>query len=401
MNDLEQFLRRASRGLWGRERQTVRRELESHIQHRANRYEVSGSSHNDAIKLAIADLGAPREISAGMRSAYTVPNTIRVGVMASALSVLALMGMQFGKAHVVGTTRYPTPACLESNRENFRAGPRTFFPCEDGLNINLVHLQNLLEPLGVSFGPSAIKNATAVRFPGGKPIRLIEWSDMYLQEDDGAVFLTPIVKGYISLWEFWAALRETQLPITIEGFEQPKIRVGRTAFSLPSSPATVKGLSTTWMPLSKELEAYFFGQDNDVAYLTGDLSRFGREVIEPTQRFGREVIEPTQRFEYTIRTNLEPGSIVVVLSRELVTWRRERPTPEKIRRACLIPVAADGTIRYTSFSRDLSIGSIGGVQRGLNDGRATVALARFTGQLGLRATALEAIAPESIEIESR
>jgi hypothetical protein len=390
MTDLEKFLRQATRGLWGRERQTVRRELESHIRQRSNRYEVSGSSEVEAIKLAIADLGKPREISSGMKGVYAIPSTVRVGVMASALSVLALMGMQFGKAHVVGTTRYPTPACLESNRESFRAGPRTFFPCEDGLNINLVHLQNLLEPLGVSFGPSVIKNATAVRFPGGKPIRLIEWSDMYLQEDDGAVFLTPIVKGYISLWEFWAALRETQLPITIEGFEQPQIRVGRTAFTLPSSPATVKGLSTTWMPLSRELEAYFFGQDNDVAYLTGDLSRFGREVIEPTQRF-----------EYTIRTNLEPGSIVVVLSRELATWRRERPTPEKIRRACLIPVAADGTIRYTSFSRDLAIGSIGAVQRGLNDGRTTVALARFTGQLGLRATALEAIAPESIEIESR
>jgi hypothetical protein len=390
MTDLEKFLRASTRGLWGRERQTVRRELESHIRQRSNRYEVSGSNQNDAIKLAIADLGEAREISSGMKGVYAIPTTVRVGVLAAALSVLALMGMQFGKAHVVGTIRYPTPACLESNRETFRAGPRTVFPCEDGLNINLVHLQNLLEPLGVGFGPSTIKNAIAVRFPGGKPIRLIEWSDMYLQEDDGAVFLTPIVKGYISLYDFWRALRETELPITIEGFEQPKIRVGRTAFTLPSSPATVKGLSTTWMPLSKELEAYFFGQDNDVAYLTGDLSRFGHEIIEPSQRF-----------EYTIRTNLEPGTIMVVLSRERMTWRRERPTPEKIRRACLISVAADGTIRYTSFSRDLTIGSIGAVQRGLNDGRATVALARFTGQLGLRATALQAIAPGSIKIESR
>jgi hypothetical protein len=390
MTDLEKFLRASTRGLWGRERQTVRQELESHIRQRSNRYEISGSSEVEAIKLAIADLGEAREISSGMKGVYAIPATVRIGVLAAALSVLALMGMQFGKAHVVGTVRYPTPACLESNRESFRAGPRTFFPCEDGLNINIVHLQKLLEPLGVSFGPSAIKNATAVRFPGGEPIRLIEWSDLYLQEDDGAVFLTPIVKGYISLWEFWMALRETELPITIEGFEQPKIRVGRTAFTLPSSPATVKGLSTTWMPLSRELEAYFFGQDNDVAYLTGDLSRFGREIIEPSQRF-----------EYTIRTNLEPGSIVVVLSRERVTWRRERPTPEKIRRACLIPVAADGTIRYTSFSRDLAIGSIGAVQRGLNDGRTTVALARFTGQLGLRATALEPVAPESTKIESR
>jgi hypothetical protein len=94
MTDLKKFLRASTRGLWGRERQTVKRELESHIRHRANRYEVSGSSHNDAIKLAIADLGAPREISAGMHSAYTIPNTIRACVIAVTLSSFLLASTQ-------------------------------------------------------------------------------------------------------------------------------------------------------------------------------------------------------------------------------------------------------------------------------------------------------------------
>jgi hypothetical protein len=83
--------------LWGRERQTVRRELESHIRQRAQRYEISGSSHNEAIKLAIADLGEAREISAGMRSAYTIPNTIRACVLAAALSSFLLTSTQTKK----------------------------------------------------------------------------------------------------------------------------------------------------------------------------------------------------------------------------------------------------------------------------------------------------------------
>jgi hypothetical protein len=94
MTDLEKFLRASTRGLWGRERQTVRQELESHIRHRAIRYEISGSSHTDAINLAIADLGAPREISAGMRSTYTIPNTIRACVIAAALSSFLLASTQ-------------------------------------------------------------------------------------------------------------------------------------------------------------------------------------------------------------------------------------------------------------------------------------------------------------------
>jgi hypothetical protein len=94
MTELEKFLRASTRGLWGRERQTVRKELESHIRHRANRYEVSGSNQNDAIKLAIADLGEAREINVGMRSAYTIPNTIRVFVLAAALSSFLLTSTQ-------------------------------------------------------------------------------------------------------------------------------------------------------------------------------------------------------------------------------------------------------------------------------------------------------------------
>ena len=98
MTELEKFLRQASRGLWGRERQIVRRELESHVRHRANRYEISGSSESEAIKLAIADLGEAREISAGMKGVYSVPTTVRAGVLTVALATFVFMGAQLSTA---------------------------------------------------------------------------------------------------------------------------------------------------------------------------------------------------------------------------------------------------------------------------------------------------------------
>ena len=122
MTDLEKFLCQASRGLWGRERQTVRRELESHIRHRAQRYEVSGSSEVEAIKLAIADLGEAREISSGMKGVYSVPTTIRAGVLTAALATFVFMGAQLSTAQITGTTVYPTEACLLDRKLSFKIG---------------------------------------------------------------------------------------------------------------------------------------------------------------------------------------------------------------------------------------------------------------------------------------
>jgi hypothetical protein len=120
MTDLEHFFRESTRGLWGKERQTLRREFESHIRHRANRYQVDGSSETEAIKLAIADLGEAREISAEMKGVYNVPTTIRAGILTAALATFVFMGAQLGTAQVTGTTKFLTPACLEQNHKNFQ-----------------------------------------------------------------------------------------------------------------------------------------------------------------------------------------------------------------------------------------------------------------------------------------
>ena len=120
MTDLEKFLRQASRGLWGRERQTLRRELESHIRQRANRYEVAGSSEIEAINLAISDLGEAREINSGMKGVYSVPTTIRAGVLTAALATFVFMGVQLSTAQVTGTTKFLTPACLDQNQKTFQ-----------------------------------------------------------------------------------------------------------------------------------------------------------------------------------------------------------------------------------------------------------------------------------------
>ena len=208
MTDLEKFLRQASRGLWGRERQTVRRELESHIRHRAQRYEVSGSSEVEAIKLAIADLGEAREINSGMKGVYSVPTTIRAGVLTAALATFLFMGTQLSTAQISG---WSTPTCLKLNSSGYSVSvqenntERDFaLSCEPNfLWISMDSLRPALEPLGVKFSDST-DDYHEVRFPDSLPFRITN-------------------NGGILIFDFVNILKGSNLPIQIEGWDNPKI----------------------------------------------------------------------------------------------------------------------------------------------------------------------------------
>jgi hypothetical protein len=208
MTELEKFLRASTHGLWGRERQTVRKELESHIRHRANRYEISGSSEVEAIKLAIADLGEAHAISSGMKRVYSLPNTIRASVLTAALATFVFMGSQLSTAQISSMS---VPACLKLNTSGYSIGgfenewEKTFaLSCEK--NILLVAMNSLrpaLEQLGVIFEDQDEKYQS-VRFPGG-------WS------------FNVVRNGGILIFDFVDYLKGSNLPVQIEGWDNPKI----------------------------------------------------------------------------------------------------------------------------------------------------------------------------------
>ena len=129
------------------------------------------------------------------------------------------------------------------------------------------------------------------------------------------------------------------------------------------------------------------------------------------QRFTHvPILKPKKTFNHTIQTKMKPGTVVAVLSREgqiivqgmnPITKQTVTETQQKSRYAYLAQVDADGTISYTSFSRTLAAVNVDQVQRGIANGHATIALAKFTGEYTYKTNPLEAVAPETIRIESR
>jgi hypothetical protein len=388
MTDLEKFLRASTRGLWGRERQTVRHELESHIRHRAQRYEVSGSSHNDAIKLAIADLGEAREINSGMKGVYSVPTTIRAGVLTAALATFMFMGTQLSTAQISSMS---VPACLKLSTSGYSIDgfenerERTFaLSCEQ--NILLIAMNSLrpaLEQFGVSFQNQDDKYQS-VRFPEGSSFNVVR-------------------NGGILIFDFVDYLKGSNLPVQIEGWNNPKITVGKNSFTLGSSENRITGSSVYATLLYRDLLMYFPG-------LIGDP--FVRDTADSTLFTQlRKELKPTMpHFVHTIQTKLKPGTVVAVLSKDTF-WLEPKQIPSsesyrfpngvaKFGRAFIAPVADDGTIPYDSGSRGLAIVQPEQMKPTVVNGHAMVALMQFTGHLSQQAM-FEVVAPASIKITSR
>jgi hypothetical protein len=94
---LEQFLCKATRGLYGQDRSTVREELRSNIEQLMLEYQEEGDSEQVALARAISEFGNPKTISAGMARVHSVPRLLpRIGMMAV---LVALFTIPFGSHH--------------------------------------------------------------------------------------------------------------------------------------------------------------------------------------------------------------------------------------------------------------------------------------------------------------
>lgn len=86
---IEQYLNRATRGLWGKKRQEVKTELHSHIYERMHYHMAFGKSEEEALGLALHALGKPSEVSRGLFKLHALPAlgkiTVLTGLMSMAL----------------------------------------------------------------------------------------------------------------------------------------------------------------------------------------------------------------------------------------------------------------------------------------------------------------------------
>jgi hypothetical protein len=257
MNRLESFLTRATKGLWGKKRLEVMAELRGSLEARVWKLECQGETPEHALELALREMGAPQQISAGLIRIHTMPNITKIGFAAVAAAALCIASLSSSQAQV----GWAIPQVdLNSNISCL---------CGD-LYVSLTDLKTTLKQAGATVTESvssvqslesvspvqslyvpryAIYNGIPINAWGSElPVRTLEIAFQHIGQKYVVVLQalgtlgnldkteslakTPESAEYVPFSYVLDQLRRTKLPIKLEGWQRPKISVGNFSLTL-------------------------------------------------------------------------------------------------------------------------------------------------------------------------
>lgn len=251
--EAERYLRRATRGLWGKRRQEVREELAAHLEGRVTAYQIAGLSEHDATERALAELGSPQHVSAGMTRLYTLPTVMgsSLAVAALCLSVLAFWPSSLAQPAVIGSFYWPSPECTAALRTDSILGAfRVCRKVNTTLWLDPQALVRTLEAQGVRVRRKA--GTLTLTFPGGEyvgvptggyTVTLFEGISIDIDnfEIEGAEEISAM-PGSVSLWNLLKSVGEqSDLPIRVEGAKNPVVHLGEVSFQVGTKLRPVGG----------------------------------------------------------------------------------------------------------------------------------------------------------------
>jgi hypothetical protein len=261
MTALERYLRTATRGLWGRKRLEVREELTAHVLERAYRHEVAGLGHEAAVARAIAELGNPQTIRAGMIGVHTMPNLFKISGTLTILAVGAVTMLNVSRAQIGVSERLPVQQCADLQVARFEfpfAASTKTISCNYGGWLSVEGIKKTLEPMGVKFSREArsgmrYPNATnskpylakwnelVLDFPNWSQVRLVVENEIAYDEANGQELKIPLVGEYVHAGRIVEALRQAGGELRIAGWDNPGIRFGGVRFMLGTREKPVLG----------------------------------------------------------------------------------------------------------------------------------------------------------------
>jgi hypothetical protein len=241
--NLETYLKQATRGIWGKRKQDAILELRGNIEARIWTLEHQGKTQTEALEIALQELGDAQVVSAGMTQVHTMPNVTRNLLLAGLISSVTAVGWTSSTAQIQTVVPNIQDVCC-----------RMFPGIQQPNFISLNDLKSELESAGVTvdesmqrFEPSAeigmsmggwpLANAAETRtldlhFPEmveGETVRVQALLGLSVTADgqnpqfiaDEDVFIEPD-----SLID---QLRMAKLPMTLEGWHNPTLRIGQTS----------------------------------------------------------------------------------------------------------------------------------------------------------------------------
>ncbi len=248
MKRLEQYISRATRGLYGTKKLEIQAELRGSLEARIWQLEMQGNSN--ALETALDEMGEAKTINSGLIKEHLMPNISKAIFVVIAATALTIVGISSSQAQVSWAT--VQDAYLQN------------CPCHDiYININDLKAslekagatvtENMSEPQpylnqGITF--SVISRAGwnekipvrtfSIQLPNvEQPIQIQALANFSLNTDE-KMATTPEEAVFISYHYIIDQFKSTKLPIRFEGWQTPKIQLGDFSFTLERAGKTPK-----------------------------------------------------------------------------------------------------------------------------------------------------------------
>ena len=232
---VEMYLRRATRGLWGRKRLEVREELAAHLEARVLSYQITGLAETDAVKRALAELGSPQEVSLGMAKLYTFPKVAGSGLAFAALCVLTLAAWPHTIAQGVKSIfYYPTTECVRALEPGSKVpiSKACDLNTYDGVWLARGELVKTLRQQGVKVAGA---ETLTLGFPGAQPVNVRAGAPGNPDYD-----IKPADTSYVSLFSLLFML-QNQTRVSVEGWNNPQVHFGDVVIQVGNDKRPVPG----------------------------------------------------------------------------------------------------------------------------------------------------------------
>lgn len=233
MNNHENYVREATKGLRGAVRRNTQAELRSHLHERTWQYLLLGYTQAEAERKALIDIGDVRSIRRSLNQVHTpLPSTFLFAIATLIIGACASATLSDSRAQVTVLSRQSAPC--NSYADVMPAG-------QSIQGHALVHAGGGLASCSGSIALDAEALSLALRSQGVRVEQNAQSLTLYFPNTTAPVQATIVdllspqhlkSKSYIELESLLASATRTGLPIALTGWENPELHVGNVQFNL-------------------------------------------------------------------------------------------------------------------------------------------------------------------------
>jgi arginine repressor len=246
MTNLEQYLRSASFGTYGKTRALIRQELEANIRLRGKELEHYGLNETQAISRALEELGAASHINTGMTGVYTMPKITRAAIPAAFALTALVIALSISRAQVETTVVGTVAEC------DFKNTKTQTMPC--ALEANWLKLSSFKTELEKAGGKlEVIPDGFNLQFPGDRLVK-VDGSPIGTPENQSIDFKQNWETFFPTLYVIGLIAKESNLPVKLEGLNNPHLIVGDTSIAF-TGDAPVKTTVFRFMNVQTQLQS--------------------------------------------------------------------------------------------------------------------------------------------------